>query len=1132
MLRALLVGIDTYPVGTASLHGCVADVDAVERLLTASGTTTSESVRVLRDEEATRQAVIDAFREHLGAAGPDDVAVFWYCGHGSRQPSADPGEIDGKDETLVLVDSRTPGGRDLVDTELGALVAEVAHGGAHVAVVLDCCHSGSGTRDLDEAAGVRQAQPREDAPPVGLDGTHLASPSAPHPDGSSASTGSGWHAPRGRHVLLAACRADQTAKERTVAGSRRGVFTAALELALSTAREGVTYDDLVRSAAATVRDWAEQQDPQLEATDDRDARARVLSGALDDRPRHHLVTHEAAGWTLDAGLIHQVPVPTTAGTTVLDVFPPGTDPGTTAPVAVARVVSVGPASSIVSLEPTLDESRSYPAIVTAWPAPRTLVRTSDATDVTEGLAGSLDLVVGEPAQLTIERQDTGYRVTDLSRTTTAPAASVTRAVDLATHMSRWHRLRSLDNPGTRIDVGSVRLELTVRGPHDERQVPARGEVLMPYVGDQPQEFVLRVTNGTPSRLYGAILGLTESYAIDGSPTPGHVATAIDPGRTLASFGGQPVPEIVPDELWHAGHSRRSDDVVVLLSTAPFDLASLTQPPLDFSSTRTDAERLADAAHGEAFHGLVSTVRDREWGRPTHAPVADWAVLRFALVAERPLAGRTVGPVAAELVPGVLVEPHPLLRADASLSSQGFATRDGDRSVTPPGLRDDPESVRPFSFVTDRDGAEPVDVLTLTKVVRPESVSPEQPLLLTLDGPPQEDSLLVVGMFGDVYLPVGWGQGNRLVVSHLPPEEPVRSLGSAIRLLVTRIVRRATRRSATVVRLALATTDGDRIPRTDDRGEIRRALAARPDGQVLVLVHGIIGDTRGMAEAFLRPPGGRSMREPAYDVVLTFDYENLDTPIPETAAALRGALLDVGLGTGTHAITVVAHSMGGLVSRWMVEVLGPTTPAGEPTVAVHRLVTAGAPAGGSPWSTIEDLAIVGITFALNRVGPAFWPAQVLSLLVGALEKADTALDQMKPGSDVLDALFTAGDPHVPCTALVGNTSLIARRQPDGWAAVVVARLKDLLGHAVDLAFLGQEHDIAVATTSGAHVPPGRVPAVQVVPVACNHFGYFATPAGVDALRAALTDGAPTAARAHDPTVPEGVATSDRRSADRS
>lgn len=42
-----------------------------------------------------------------------------------------------------------------------------------------------------------------------------------------------------------------------------------------------------------------------------------------------------------------------------------------------------------------------------------------------------------------------------------------------------------------------------------------------------------------------------------------------------------------------------------------------------------------------------------------------------------------------------------------------------------------------------------------------------------------------------------------------------------------------------------------------------------------------------------------------------------------------------------------------------------------------------------------------------------------MLVGALEKADTALDQMKPGSDVLDALFTAGDPHVPCTALVGN-----------------------------------------------------------------------------------------------------------------
>lgn len=111
-------------------------------------------------------------------------------------------------------------------------------------------------------------------------------------------------------------------------------------------------------------------------------------------------------------------------------------------------------------------------------------------------------------------------------------------------------------------------------------------------------------------------------------------------------------------------------------------------------------------------------------------------------------------------------------------------------------------------------------------------------------------------------------------------------------------------------------------------------------------------------------------------------------------------------------------------------------------------------------------------------------------------------------------------------------MIARAQPDRWAAVVVARLKDLLGHAVDLALprAGTRHRRR-DDGQGAR-PPGRVPAVQVVPVACNHFGYFATPAGVDALRAALTDGAPTSAPAHDPTVPEGVATSDRGSAGRS
>jgi hypothetical protein len=52
-------------------------------------------------------------------------------------------------QTLVCSDSRVDGVTDLTDKELSALISRVAARGAHVTVVLDCCHSGGGTRETD-----------------------------------------------------------------------------------------------------------------------------------------------------------------------------------------------------------------------------------------------------------------------------------------------------------------------------------------------------------------------------------------------------------------------------------------------------------------------------------------------------------------------------------------------------------------------------------------------------------------------------------------------------------------------------------------------------------------------------------------------------------------------------------------------------------------------------------------------------------------------------------------------------------------------------------------------------------------------------------------------------------------------
>ncbi len=133
-------------------------------------------------------------------------------------------------------------------------------------------------------------------------------------------------------------------------------------------------------------------------------------------------------------------------------------------------------------------------------------------------------------------------------------------------------------------------------------------------------------------------------------------------------------------------------------------------------------------------------------------------------------------------------------------------------------------------------------------------------------------------------------------------------------------------------------------------------------RVLLHLHGIVGDTRGMvANSFADGVAG------AYGAVLAFDYENLHTRIDETALMLQERLTAVGLGPGHgKTLDVVAHSMGGLVARWMIEHL-------DGARIVSHLVTLGAPNDGSPWPRVQDWAFTALTFRPEALASAFWPA---------------------------------------------------------------------------------------------------------------------------------------------------------------
>ena len=156
-IYALLVGIDNYLVKSIpTLQGCVNDIKAIATYLeTQVGNQwTLQSPHILINEAATRQGIIDGFQQYLTQADSEDIALFYYSGHGGQEkapPEFRHLEPDGLDETLVCYDSRTPESQDLADKELRYLLAQVAKNNPRTVVILDCCHSGSGTRRYQRA---------------------------------------------------------------------------------------------------------------------------------------------------------------------------------------------------------------------------------------------------------------------------------------------------------------------------------------------------------------------------------------------------------------------------------------------------------------------------------------------------------------------------------------------------------------------------------------------------------------------------------------------------------------------------------------------------------------------------------------------------------------------------------------------------------------------------------------------------------------------------------------------------------------------------------------------------------------------------------------------------------------------
>ncbi len=153
--KALIVGIDQYQnERIPSLKCCVKDAQAYQEILQGRFGFTSNEVVLLTNENATKERILGALRDLVRGATSGDTRVFVFAGHGTRVPdkNGDEGPEDGYDEALVPVDARSSSSL-IIDDEIHELLSTAS--AARWTFILDCCHSGTATRNLTFDSNLR-----------------------------------------------------------------------------------------------------------------------------------------------------------------------------------------------------------------------------------------------------------------------------------------------------------------------------------------------------------------------------------------------------------------------------------------------------------------------------------------------------------------------------------------------------------------------------------------------------------------------------------------------------------------------------------------------------------------------------------------------------------------------------------------------------------------------------------------------------------------------------------------------------------------------------------------------------------------------------------------------------------------
>ena len=111
-----------------------------------------QNIKLLTDEKATKENILDTFEWLKEKEDADDIILFYFCGHGNQlEKDEEPiDENDGKDEYIEPYDyDEFANENKILDDELSLEFNKLES--KNILIIFDCCHSGGmidGTNDL------------------------------------------------------------------------------------------------------------------------------------------------------------------------------------------------------------------------------------------------------------------------------------------------------------------------------------------------------------------------------------------------------------------------------------------------------------------------------------------------------------------------------------------------------------------------------------------------------------------------------------------------------------------------------------------------------------------------------------------------------------------------------------------------------------------------------------------------------------------------------------------------------------------------------------------------------------------------------------------------------------------------